>query len=103
SRLGRILAWSQIVAAALDVAENLALWRMSSERVVRPWPLVASLCAWPKCAIIAAGILFVLIGTAILVVRRLRRPYATWSGPLLFSVPLGNWILSYPVLSGVAV
>jgi hypothetical protein len=103
SRLGRILAWSQIVGALLDVLENLALWRMTSERVVRPWPLVASLCAWPKIAIIAAGILFVLIGMAILVVRRLRRPYATWSGPLLFSVPLGNWILSYPVLSGVAV
>ena len=103
SRLGRFLASLPLVAAVLDVAENLALWRMTSERVVRPWPLVASLCAWPKIAIIAAGILFVLVGTAILVVRRLRRPVGTWPGPLLFSVPLGNWILSYPVLLGVAV
>ena len=77
SRLGRTLAWLPLVAALLDVLENLALWRMTSERVVRPWPLIASLCAWPKFAIVVAGILFVLIGTAILVVRRLRRPPAT--------------------------
>jgi hypothetical protein len=71
SRLGRTLAWLPLVAALLDVLENLALWRMTSKRVVPPWPLVASLCAWPKFAIVVAGILFVLIGTAILVVRRL--------------------------------
>jgi hypothetical protein len=77
SRLGRTLAWLQLVAGGLDAIENLALWRMTSDRVLHPWPLVASLCAWPKFAIVIAGILFVLIGTAILVVRRLRGPPVT--------------------------
>jgi hypothetical protein len=102
-RLARILAWSQLVAAALDVLENLALWRMTSGRLESPWPCVARLCALPKFVIVIAGILFVLVAAGILIARRLRQPPEEWPAPLLFTVPLGNWILSYPVLLGVAV
>jgi hypothetical protein len=101
-RLARILAWSQLIAGLLDALENMALWRMTSGRLEGPWPWVARLCALPKFAIVVASILFVLVAAAILIARRLRQPPETWPGPLLFSVPLGNWILCYPVLLGVA-
>lgn len=98
----RTLAWAQLVAGLMDAFENLSLWLETSGPVRSPWPCMAWLFAVTKFAILGAGILLLLGAAIILIARRLREPPKNWPALLLFSVPLGNWILSYPVLLGVA-
>ncbi len=59
---GVALAWAQPVAAGLDAVENYGLIRilLGSQKVV--WPLLAWACAIPKFALVAAGLLYVLLG-----------------------------------------
>jgi len=63
--LGALLAWGQLGAAFLDCVENYALIRvlLGSEREM--WLVVARWCATPKFLIVAAGLLFVVIGAVV--------------------------------------
>jgi hypothetical protein len=101
-----VAPWAAVLALAagvLDVVENAALRRIVSGSVRETWPLLARACAIPKFALAALVALFVLVATTVLVARRVRRGPDTWPVPLLLAAPLGTWILSYPVLVGVAV
>jgi hypothetical protein len=67
--LAVVLAWGQLAAALLDSIENYALIRvlLGSEQGV--WPLIARWCAMPKFLIVAAGLLYIIIGAMVIVVR----------------------------------
>jgi hypothetical protein len=56
--LGLTLAWAQLVAALLDVVENIALIRLLLGAGGELWPQLARYCAIPKLAIFIAGLLF---------------------------------------------
>lgn len=56
------LAWGQWLAAALDYGENVGLVRILLLGAGDPWPAIARACAIPKFALVAAGLVFVLIG-----------------------------------------
>jgi hypothetical protein len=62
--LGLWLAWGQWLAALLDAVENAALLAMLFGSVESPWPLVARWCAIPKFALVALGLLYVVVGLA---------------------------------------
>jgi hypothetical protein len=53
---GAALAWGQLAAGALDGIENLALLRVLGGSAHAAWPALAAACAWPKFALVAAGI-----------------------------------------------
>ena len=53
---GAVLAWGQLAAGALDAIENLALLRVLGGSSAGVWPALAAACAWPKFALVAAGI-----------------------------------------------
>jgi len=58
---GVILAWTQSLAAGLDIIENIALARMLFSVVTPPWPQIASLCATIKFSLVATGIVYSLV------------------------------------------
>jgi hypothetical protein len=70
--LGALLAWGLMAAALLDAVENFALIRLllGAEAL---WPLLARWCAIPKFALVAAGLLFVLVGGFVGWIRSLPR------------------------------
>jgi len=55
---GAALAWGQLAAGGLDAIENLALLRVLGGFSTDVWPALAMACAWPKFALVAAGILY---------------------------------------------
>jgi hypothetical protein len=55
---GAALAWAQLAAGGLDAVENLALLRVLAGSASGAWPALAAACAWPKFAIVAAGLLY---------------------------------------------
>ena len=67
--LGMALAWAQFGAATLDAVENYALIRLLLGDRSPRWPPLARWCALPKFAIVAAGLVYVLVGAV-----------ATWWG-----------------------
>ena len=66
--LGIVLAWGQLAAALLDGLENYALIQVLLGSEQRLWPVVARWCAVPKFLTVAAGLLYILIGTVVVVV-----------------------------------
>lgn len=60
--LGRGLAWALFIAGLLDAIENYALIHLLVGSQDALWPLLAQWCAIPKFAIVAAGLLYVIIG-----------------------------------------
>ena len=70
SRAGVILAWGLIPAGLLDAVENYALIHvlLGSQREL--WPVVARWCAIPKFLIVAAGLLFLVLGSIAALVLR---------------------------------
>jgi hypothetical protein len=64
-RLGKLLAWAQFLAAALDALENYALIRVLLGSDNALWPQVAYWSAGPKFLIVVLGILYVILGTLI--------------------------------------
>jgi hypothetical protein len=75
SSLGLVLAWAQIGAGLLDSLENYALIRVLLGTKLAYWPEVAHWCAIPKFLIIAAGILYVVLGAGLhFVGKRMARP-----------------------------
>jgi hypothetical protein len=71
--LGVGLAWAQWAAAALDALENYALIRLLLGSTQEMWPLMAKWCAIPKFALVAAGLLYALLGALVVVALRARR------------------------------
>lgn len=71
ARWGNLLAWGVILAALLDVVENIALTIMIFGPVASPWPEVARWCAIPKFALIFIGIVYVIYGGVVALVVRL--------------------------------
>jgi hypothetical protein len=60
-KLGVGLARLQIVTAALDAIENIALWRMLRDSTLSIWPLLARWCALPKFGLIAVSFIYILL------------------------------------------
>ena len=60
--MGIALSWGQFAAALLDAVENIALIRLLLGSQQAAWPVVARWCALPKFALVAAGLLYVIMG-----------------------------------------
>lgn len=58
---GSILAWGQWIAALFDGLENTALFIMLSQAPVSPWPSIAQVAAIIKFALIALGLIYILV------------------------------------------
>ena len=69
--LGRLLAWSQWLAALLDGLENIALVAVLFGRVFAPWPQLAQWSAAAKFALVFAGMIYVYLGLAVRLTRRI--------------------------------
>jgi hypothetical protein len=59
-KLGIYLAGSQILTAAFDLFEDLALWRMLKNSSSEIWPLLAYGCSIAKYAVIAISLAYIL-------------------------------------------
>ena len=73
SSVGVLLAWAQFGAALLDAIENYALIQVLLGSQQASWPVVARWCAIPKFSIVAAGLVYVGIGTVWVTVAKFRR------------------------------
>jgi hypothetical protein len=71
--VGLPLSWAQFVAALLDAVENYALIQVLLGSGQASWPVVAWWCAVPKFIIVAAGLVYVIVGAlAATIVKGLR-------------------------------
>jgi hypothetical protein len=70
--LGNLLAWAQLGAALLDGVENYALIQILFGTETAVWPVVARWCALPKFSIVGAGLIYVMIGTIVVVVLKIK-------------------------------
>jgi len=68
---GNWLAWGAILAALLDVIENLALTIFIFGMVASPWPEIARWCAVFKFALVFIGIVYVIYGGVVVLVERI--------------------------------
>jgi hypothetical protein len=71
--LGVALAWAQWGAAGLDALENYALIRLLLGSEQAYWPVMAKWCAIPKFALVAAGLLYAVLGALAALALRARR------------------------------
>jgi len=71
--LGNLIAYAQIAAALLDGVENYALIRVLFGTEMAVWPVVARWSAFPKFAIVGAGLIYVMIGTIVVVVLKVKQ------------------------------
>lgn len=71
--LGLLLAWAQVVAMLCDAIENYALIRILRGAQESWLPVLALWCARPKSILYAAGMFYVLIGFALIVLRKIFR------------------------------
>jgi len=68
---GRLSAWRSwliaalLLAALLDIVENIALLAILFQSPSVPWPMIARLCALPKFTLIIIGVLYALFGAII--------------------------------------
>lgn len=68
--LGMALAWGQALAALLDAVENYALIQVLLGTASRGWPFVARFCAIPKFALVAAGLVYMIAGATLFVIKK---------------------------------
>ncbi len=70
SAAGALLAWAQVGAALLDAVENYALIQvlLGSQQLI--WPVLGRGCAIPKFLIVAAGLIYMVAGAAVVVIQR---------------------------------
>jgi len=61
-RMGFCLAWLVLLAAPLDAVENYALIRLVAEGPADFWAQLARVCAVPKFALVALGLVYSLVG-----------------------------------------
>jgi len=73
ANLGLLIAWAQLGAALLDGVENYALIRVLFGTELAVWPAVARWCAIPKFLIVGAGLIYVIVGTIVVVVLKVRQ------------------------------
>jgi hypothetical protein len=73
ANLGILIAWAQLAAALLDGVENYALIRVLLGTKMAVWPVVARWCAIPKFSIVGAGLIYVIIGTIVVVVLKVKQ------------------------------
>jgi hypothetical protein len=62
AHLGMLFAWGSILAAMLDLCENVASFIQLVEGPRNPWPQIGWWCSVPKFLLIAAAIVYVLAG-----------------------------------------
>jgi hypothetical protein len=74
AKYGNLLAWGVILAALLDVIENIALTKVIFGAVVSPWPEIARWCAIPKLGLIFIGIVYLVYGVVVTLVERISPP-----------------------------
>jgi len=72
--IGALLAWAQFLAAILDAIENYALIRVLLGSTENLWPALARLCAGPKFLIVAAGLLYIILGLILIFIVKAKRP-----------------------------
>ena len=72
ANLGLLIAWAQLAAALLDGVENYALIRVLFGTEMAVWPLIARWCAIPKFLIVGAGLIYVIVGTILAVVMKIK-------------------------------
>jgi hypothetical protein len=68
--LGALLAWSLWSAALCDAVENLALFTELLGGNVTPYPQVAQICATIKFGLILLGLVYVVVGVVLRLVRK---------------------------------
>jgi hypothetical protein len=68
--LGGLLAWGVILAALLDMIENIALLVVLWGPLTNPWPALARWCAIPKFALLFVGIVYAFYGAAVALAGR---------------------------------
>ncbi len=73
ANLGILIAWAQVGAAMLDGVENYALIRVLFGTDQAVWPMIARWCAIPKFSIVGAGLIYVIIGTIVAVVLKVKQ------------------------------
>jgi hypothetical protein len=57
----------------LDGVENYALIRVLFGTDLSVWPVVARWCAIPKFLIVGAGLIYVIVGTIVVVVMKIKQ------------------------------
>jgi hypothetical protein len=68
--IGWLLAWGLWAAAIFDAIENLALFTVLLGNNVAPYPQVAQICAVIKFGLIVLGLLYVIAGVVLRIVRK---------------------------------
>ena len=71
-KAGVVFAWAQFAAALLDCTENFALIKLLLGSGEAAWPRLAFWCAGPKFFIVGVGIVYVVIGAVVFLIRRSR-------------------------------
>ena len=67
---GLLLAWGLWLAAISDATENLALLTELLGNNVAPWPSVAQICATIKFGLILLGLLYVVAGVVLRLIKK---------------------------------
>ena len=67
---GLLLAWGLWIAAVSDATENLALLTELLGRNVAPWPQIAQICATIKFGLILLGLLYVVAGVVLRLIKK---------------------------------
>ena len=68
--VGLLLAWGLWIAAVSDATENLALFTELLGNNVAPWPQVAQICATIKFGLILLGLLYVVVGVVLRLIKK---------------------------------
>ena len=68
--IGVLLAWGLWLAALFDATENLALLTELLGNNVAPYPEIAQLCATIKFGLILLGLLYVIVGVVLRLIRK---------------------------------
>jgi hypothetical protein len=71
--VGLLLAWALWIAAISDALENVALFIELLGHTVAPWPQMAQVCAAIKFGLILLGLLYVVAGILLRLIRRTSR------------------------------
>jgi len=80
ARWGRPLAIAGLVGAACDAVENIALLRVLDGHTDQPWPAIAFTFATAKFVLIAAAVIYAIVGF-LLTLRRPASPSRTSQAP----------------------